>query len=209
MGFLFLLLLQAPWADLVPTVQKSVPRLEMSRNGQQGVCSGVVFEIDPDGFALALTAAHCVERASDTERLDLTVNGRNGVVVATNTILDLAIVKFRARAEVPIVLARQAPVAGSELAIAGYAFGVEDIVVQFGRCSQSYNKETKSLWIDGMLIFGQSGGAIVNEKGELAGLTSRIYSGGAMGQMAHIGAAVPIESIKDFIDDFRERSKKR
>lgn len=207
MVWMLLVLALADWAAILPTVEKHVPRLEMRRGDQAGVCSGVVFATDADGFAFALTAGHCVQKA-ENERLDLTVNGRNGVVVATNSILDLAIVKFRKRDEIAITLAAVPPLTGSPVAIAGYSFGVEDLVVQFGHVAQSYNKETKTIWIDGVFIMGQSGGAILNEQGELVGLTSRFYSGGLFGQSAHIGAAVTIEAIKDFIDDFRERTKK-
>jgi S1-C subfamily serine protease len=195
------------WSPLIPIISKHVGRVEIQKGGQSGVCSSVVFEVDKEGFAHAMTAAHCVDR-QPTERIDVTVNGRNAVPIHSNAILDLAILRFRARGEVPIQLATTSPVQGSHVAIVGFAFGVEELVAQFGYVAQSYNRETKALWINADLIFGDSGGPLIDHTGKLIGINSRIYTGGPNGQMAHIGAAVPVESIADFIDDFRDKQPK-
>ena len=210
MGLVLALLLVADWVALVPTVSKHVPRIEISKGGETGVCSAVVFEVDKDGYGHALTAAHCVERASDTERIDITVNGRNGVTVARNNILDLAILKFRARSETAITIASTGPLAGAEVAAIGYGFGIEEFAVQFGHIAQPLNRETKAMWVDLTALMGDSGGPIVNAQGELIGITSRIYAGGMLSQMAHITAAVPLDSLRDFIDSYQaERAKER
>jgi serine protease DegQ len=167
----------------------------------------VVFEI-VDGKASALTAAHCVEH-QPTDQFDLTVNDKHAEVQVTNRILDLAIITFRARGESTILLATAAPAKGAEVAILGYAFGVEEIVAQFGRVAQPYNKETKALWINADLIFGDSGGALIDADGRLVGINSRIFTGGPFGQMAHIGGAVPLNAIEDFIDHYRKTKKDR
>lgn len=207
-GLWLFLAVVADWPALVPSLTASIPRLEAQTPHGKGICSAVVFEIDSDGFAHALTAAHCVDKQPN-ERLDVTVNDRTGVVVATNSLLDLAIVKYRARNERALPMAASSPAMGAEVVILGYAFGVEAIVAQFGRIAQSYNRETKTLWINADLIFGDSGGGLINEAGELVGINSRIYSGGMTGQMAHIGAAVPIEAVADFIDAYRAERKAR
>lgn len=200
---------QAPdWTPLAAQLPKSVPRVEIQRGEQAGVCSAVVVADDSDGFLLALTAAHCVERA-ENERLDVTVNGRNAVVVATNSILDLAILRFRKRDEVVIPMADAPPAAGAGVAIAGYSFGLDDLLVQYGHVALGYSTQLKATLIDGMIIFGQSGGPVVDGQGRLVGINSRIYTGGFNGQAAHIAAIVPIDSARDFLDDFRERTKKR
>jgi S1-C subfamily serine protease len=195
------------WSTLIPVVSKHVGRVEIQKSGALGICSAVVFEIDANGFAHALTAAHCVDR-TPTERIDVTVNGRSAVTIHSNNILDLAILRFRARGEVPIQLAKASPEKGVPVAVIGYAFGVEDVVSQFGHIAQRFNRETKTLWMDVVLIFGDSGGPLVDYQGHLVGIDSRIYSGGPNGQMAHIGAAVPVEQIADFIDDFRDKQPK-
>ena len=207
MFFILSLLLVTDWPIIIPVVEKSVPRLEMSKNGQSGTCSAVVFLIE-DGYASALTAAHCVEHGP-TERLDITANDRNAIVVSFNNILDIAIIRFRTSNSITAIpFASSDPVIGEDVSIIGYAFGVSELVAQFGRVAQPFNRESKSLWVDAIMIFGDSGGAVINLKGELVGITSRIYSGGSSGQMAHIGAAVPIDAIKDFVENYKNELEK-
>jgi S1-C subfamily serine protease len=203
-GLLLLLLAQSPtdWT----TIGHSVPRLEMKRGDDKGACSGVVILIE-DGWAYGITAAHCVDRAP-TERFDMTANDRHASAVAFNTVLDLAVIKFRAHNEVAITLAPAMPPVGAEIAVIGYAFGVSELVMQFGHVAQPYNRETKSVWCDVVTIFGDSGGAVVDGQGRLIAITSRIYSGGLLGQAAHISAAVPLDALKDFLDDFQQHLKK-
>lgn len=204
MIWMLALLLQAPWADLVPVVQPSVPRVEIQKQGQTGVCSAVVFLVDGDGFAHALTAGHCVQKSSESERIDLTVNGRTAVVTHSNSILDLAVLKFRRRDELPIRLADAMPKAGAQVAVVGYAFGVEELVAQFGFIAQSYNRESKTTWINADLIFGDSGGPALDATGKLVGINSRIYYNGP----AHIAAVVTVEALRDYLDAYDAELKK-
>jgi S1-C subfamily serine protease len=204
--FALLLLPAADWPTLLQQAKPHVPRLEMRKGDESGICSAVVFEIDADGYATALTAAHCVDKQPG-ERLDLTVNGRTGVVLHSNSLLDLAIIRFRAKNDTAIDLAPDEPPAGSEVAIIGYAFGVDEPVAQFGHIAQSYNKETRTTWVNADLIFGDSGGLLVNAQGQLVGINSRIYSGGPLGQMAHIGAVVTVTQIRDYLDAYQAMKK--
>jgi len=196
----------ALWTSVSAQTSASVPRLEMKSGETAGICSAVVFEVDADQNAAALTAGHCVE-SEPTAHFDLTVNGRHGEVVMFNRLLDLAIIRFRAHKETAIAIAPDTPADGSDVMVIGYAFGVEHLVKQFGHVAQGYNRETKSIWIDAMTIFGDSGGAVVDDQGRLIAVTSKIYSGGLVGQSAHIAAAVPVEAIHDFIDAYRRKVK--
>lgn len=191
------------YAPVVASLNKSVLRVAIQKGGQTGTCTAVVYEI-VDGRAFAFTAAHCVA-STPGEAIDITVDDRDARAHAFNRILDLAIVSFRPQGETAnIVLADKTPPAGSPVIIAGYAFGVEDIVYQFGHVARPLNRETKQLWINGDLIFGDSGGGILDAQGRLIGITSAIYSQGP----AHIGGAVRIEQVRDFLDEFRDQQKK-
>lgn len=191
----------ADWITLTETLRHEVFRVEMQSASITGICSAVVFDIDKDGVAHALTAAHCVDHPP-TEHFDITVDRRNAEAKIFNRIIDLAVVQFRPRAGTQnILLAHESPKSGSEIAVAGFAFGIEEIAFQFGHVAQTFNKETKALWADARIIFGDSGGATVDEQGHLIGLSTRLFQQ----QSANIGGVVPIEVIVDFIDAYKDQ----
>lgn len=201
MSMLLALLLLADWIAVIPTVEKSIAKLEAQKSAQTWTCTAVIFEHDPQtGMAAALTAAHCVTKEPN-ERLDLTVSERTAYVVDSNTILDLAVVRYRMRdSEQPIAIATTLPVKGTEVMVVGYPFGLQDIGEQVGIVSQ-HNKETKTTFIDADLIFGNSGGACVNAQGELVGINSAILSQGP----AHLGVIVTLDHVQDCLDSYRAR----
>ena len=84
---LWLLFAPADWSLLVPTVAHQVLRVQMQGTDHSGICSAVVFDIDKEGTAYALTAAHCVDH-QPTEHFDLTVDERNATTRLFNRILD-------------------------------------------------------------------------------------------------------------------------
>jgi len=194
LGFLLLISpIQADWVPLVKAGMKSVPRLEMiDEDGKEGVCSGVIIN-KKSGFVL--TAGHCV----DGKGVQLTVNDRHAEVARVNKILDLAVVRTTLRdSDEEMVIASESPMAGAEISVIGYPFGVSELAVQFGRVSQAYNKETKTIWINVAIIPGNSGGAIMDSTGKLVGITSRVYYSGP----SVMGAAMPVDSIKDFVQPY-------
>lgn len=192
----------AEWVTLIPNVEKSIVRLEVQKGKEAGICTAVIFEIT-DGTAAVLTAAHCVA-AQPNERQDITVSGRTAHVVDSNTILDLAILRYRARShESAIPMAAKLPFKGEEIMIAGYAFGWDDIHEQFGHVSNPKHPKYKATALDATLIFGDSGGAAVNGAGQLIGINSSIVS-----QAARMGFVVSIEEIQDYLDSYHDRLKK-
>lgn len=190
------------YSGVVADLDKSVLRVAIQRGEQHGTCTAPVFDII-DGRAYALTAAHCVA-SEPNESIDITVDDRSARALLFNRILDLAIITFRPNGETrTLPLAPITPPAGAVAIISGYAFGVEDIVFQFGHVARPRNRETKQLWIDGNVIPGNSGGAILDAQGRLIGITSGYFYSG----VAHIGGAVAVEQVRDFVDEFRDRLK--
>ena len=181
------------WAQVVRPASRQVPRLEILRGEDRGICSGVVLDADR-GYLL--TAAHCVP--GKPEELSITVNGRHAEVARVNRLLDLAVLRFSPKAEQAMPLAPETPPIGSECAVVGFGLGVEKLAVQFGRVSQALNDETKTLWIDGVMLPGNSGGAVIDVQGRLIGMTSRTYYSGP----SSVGAAIPIEQITDFVQQY-------
>ena len=179
------------WSGTLKPLLSAVPRLEMQDSeGGGGLCSGVVINKDA-GFVL--TAAHCVDGEPD-----LTINGRHGMVGRVNRILDLAVVRFNVKDEAEIEIADASPETGAEIAVVGYPFGIEKVAAQFGRVTQPFNQETKTIWVDAPIIPGNSGGAILDSNGRLVGITSRVYYSGP----SVIGAAIPVEVINDFVEPY-------
>jgi S1-C subfamily serine protease len=196
-----LLTFAADWALVVKPVEKQVPRLEMLEDGKDspGICSGVVLNIDP---GVLLTAAHCIP-SGDKKTYSITANGRDAEVLKVNRILDLAVLKFHRKSEEAMTLASDTPPIGTEVAVAGFGFGIEKLAIQFGRVSQSRNDETKTLWVNVDSLFGDSGGPVINEQGQLVGMTSKIYSNGP----AHISGAIDVETIRDFVEPWLPKRK--
>lgn len=189
---LILLLVASPvsaeWL-LPPVIDKQVLRLRAAdANGDGGTCSSAKITLQ-----YAVTAAHCVEGTD----VALTVDGKDAKVVKVNRLLDLAVVKFSAIPGAPMPLAPKTPGRGAEIAAVGFAFGSKDLRMQFGHIAAPRDEDGYILLnID--LIFGDSGGPIVDTKGRLVGVSSAIYSNGP----AHLGLAVPVESVRDFVEEF-------
>jgi S1-C subfamily serine protease len=190
------------WSAIVLPAMKQVARIEILKDGEDkpGICSGVAINADA-GFLL--TAAHCVE--GEPKQLSVTVNGRHAEIARTNRLLDLAVLRFKVKDEQTMLLAEKTPPIGTEVAIIGFNFGVEKLAVQFGRVSQMLNAETKTLWIDGTMVPGQSGGAVIDANGRLVGMTSRIYHSGP----SRIGGAIPVESLEDFLEPYLPAKEKK
>lgn len=184
------------WSVTLKDAERQVPRIEVRNANGGGVCSGIVYE---PGFVL--TAAHCVDAVTEVN-----VNGRHGKVMMFDHLLDLAILSFRNKSEVALPLAAENPKAGSEVAVLGYPFGSETFHIQQGIVAAPYDRDCKCMKLNADIAPGDSGGAIVNSKGELVGMTTSVFYNGP----SHLGGAVPLDKIKDFLDDFRaEQAKKR
>lgn len=188
------------WSGILKDAEKQVPRIEIADGGGKGICSGAVVQPEPTLPPVVLTAAHCVSPTAE-----VTVNGRHASVAQFNHILDLAVLEFRVKKELVLPIAQTDPVLGSEVAILGFPFGSETFHAQQGIVAAPYDRECKCLKLNADVIPGDSGGAVVNSKGELVGLTAAIYFNGP----AHLGAAVPLSVVKDFLDDYVEKAKKR
>lgn len=195
----------ADWQGVVKATLLAVPRLEILDEGadRPSTCSGVVFQIDNDKTASALTAAHCVAGKRPT----VTVNRHHATVELVNQLLDLAIVSFQAKQEQAIAFAPATPPMGAEVAILGYALGAHELAAQFGRVSQAWNAETQTLWVNVDLLFGDSGGLAIDEQGRLVGINSSVYFGGMGGQMSHVAGIIPIEDVADFVAAYQKHRK--
>ncbi|HVH27420.1 MAG TPA: DegQ family serine endoprotease [Vicinamibacterales bacterium] len=175
---------------------------------QRGLGSGVI--VSNDGYIL--TNNHVVDGA-DEVRVEMT-DGRSVVamVVGTDEPSDLALVKISAGNLRTVPLGNSDAVEVGDVVLAvGNPLGVGQTVTMgiisakgraTGAGSGSYEE---FLQTDAPINQGNSGGALVNLKGELVGINSQIVS--ATGGNIGIGFAIPSNMAKHVMDELRTDGK--
>lgn len=179
----------------------------------EGVGSGVI--IDPDG--LVLTNEHVVRDADEIKVLVYDAEGGKkdykGTVVGKDARTDLAVVRVQAGHKLPFAaLGDSAQVKVGDWAIAiGSPFGLSQTVTVgiISAARQSLvieDKEYRNLiQTDAAINRGNSGGPLLNIRGEVVGINSAIFA--PTGVFAGIGFAVPINQAKSILDDLVKRGR--
>jgi serine protease Do len=191
--------------DPAPAPRQRAPR-------QRGLGSGVV--VSDDGYIL--TNNHVVDGA-DNIQVDLT-DGQNvtetisAKLVGTDKPSDLAVIKINKSGLHPLAMANSENVQVGDVVLAvGNPLGVGQtvtmgIISAKGRSTGSGSGSYEDfLQTDAPINQGNSGGALVNLKGELVGINSQILSstGGNIG----IGFAIPSNMAKHVMDQLRTNGK--
>jgi Do/DeqQ family serine protease len=192
--------------DPAPAPRQRVPR-------QRGLGSGVI--VSGDGYIL--TNNHVVDGADDI-RVDMT-DGQNvtetvtAKLVGTDKPSDLAVIKINKTGLQPIALADSDSVRVGDVVLAvGNPLGVGQtvtmgIISAKGRSTGSGSGSYEDfLQTDAPINQGNSGGALVNMKGELVGINSQILSNGGEGNIG-IGFAIPSNMAKHVMDQLRTNGK--
>lgn len=173
----------------------------------EGVGSGVI--IDPEG--LVLTNEHVV-RGADEIKVMLYDKDNNkkeyaGRVVGKDPRTDLAIVRIKPSGKLPFAaLGDSENVKVGDWAIAiGSPFGLAQTVTVgvISAARQSLAIEDREyrnmIQTDAAINRGNSGGPLINIKGEVVGINTAIYA--PTGTFAGIGFAVPINQAKEILND--------
>jgi serine protease Do len=176
---------------------------------QQGLGSGVIVRRDGTTFYV-LTNAHVVGNATE---IGITLSdGRKfeGKLVGADDRKDLALVSFTSRENIPVAALGDSGdlFVGDWVLAVGSPLGFEatvtyGIVSAIGRNTSGISGMsgfTDYIQTDAAINRGNSGGALVNIRGEVIGINSWIASttGGNIG----LGFAIPINNAKTAIDDF-------
>jgi Do/DeqQ family serine protease len=175
---------------------------------QSALGSGVI--VTNDGYIL--TNNHVVEGA-DTIRVEMN-DGRTlaAKVVGTDKPSDLAVIKVNATDLHPLSLGNSEGVQVGDVVLAvGNPLGVGQtvtmgIISAKGRSTGAGSGAYEDfLQTDAPINHGNSGGALVNTKGELVGINSQIVSdsGGNIG----IGFAIPSNMARHVMDEIRTKGK--
>lgn len=186
--------------------------------------SGVI--ISPDGYIV--TNNHVVEEADKIEVVLTDKRSYEAKVIGRDPNFDLALIKVNATGLPMVKLGNSDNVQIGEWVLAvGYPLGLQSTVTagiisakgrQIGILGESQQPQRRYgqgqqeqiintavesfLQTDAVINKGNSGGALVNARGELIGINSAIAS--PTGTYAGYGFAIPINLTKKIVDDFKE-----
>ena len=177
------------------------PDMEEDGGGMKNsLGSGVI--VSHEGYIL--TNNHVVEGADEIEVVLTDGRKAPAQVVGLDPETDLAVIKVKLDKLPVIVLGQseQARVGDAVLAI-GNPFGVGQtvtmgIISALGRNNLHINSFENFIQTDAAINFGNSGGALVDTRGNLIGINTAIYSqsGGSVG----IGFAIPVSTTKTVME---------
>ena len=166
---------------------------------KDGVSSGTGCFITSDG--VILTSSHVIEGSSD---IDVTVH--SGKVYKANVISilgknnDLALLKIDSKEPMQIIQLGDSECikVGQKVLAIGNPFGFSETLTQgiVSRIDYTKNK----IQTDAAINPGNSGGPLLNSSGEVIGISQSIYNPDNNKSNIGIGFAVPVNSVKEFID---------
>jgi Do/DeqQ family serine protease len=209
---------QAPNFNGIPWEFFFGPRDRMPNNGQerefrsQGLGSGIIVR-HIDGVYYALTNHHVIDDA--TEIRVATIDGKEypAELVGSDARKDLALVSFKTNDFHPLaVLGDSDTVAVGDFAIAignplgeQFSFSVTmGIVSAVGRTGGPGGNINDFIQTDAPINQGNSGGPLVNIRGEVIGINTWIASNLSGGGNVGLGFAIPVNNVKRSIDEFIE-----
>lgn len=166
---------------------------------KDGISSGSGCIITPTG--VILTSSHVIE---DSKDIDVTTCAGKVYKATVLSILgknnDLALIKINTKETLPVIKlgdSEEVKVGQKVLAI-GNPFGFSGTLTQgiISRIDYTKNK----IQTDAAINPGNSGGPLINSSGEVIGISQSIYNPDNNRSNIGIGFAVPVNSVKEFID---------
>lgn len=179
------------------------------RKQEHSLGSGVVFSAD--GYVL--TNNHVIDGADDIQVLLSDGQVAKARIIGADADTDLAVLKIEAADLTTIAVADRGEVSVGDVVLAiGNPFGVGQTVTM-GIVSATGRQLRLSAYedfiqTDAAINFGNSGGALVNARGELIGINTAVYrNAGGDGRSASsqqdaegIGFAIPVATAKAVLD---------
>ena len=181
----------------------------MAPDRERGQGSGVI--IDKDG--LVLTNAHVVERVDNVSVTLADGTNREGQVLGTDSITDLALVKIENQQDssyAPLGDSEELEVGDWAIAL-GTPYGLEKTVT-LGIVSSLHrdinalgfsDKRLDLIQTDAAINPGNSGGPLINSNGQVIGINTLVRSGPGAG----LGFAIPINLAKNVSDQLLENGE--
>ncbi|MGV8866970.1 MAG: Do family serine endopeptidase [Janthinobacterium svalbardensis] len=176
------------------------PDAEDGEDLKNSLGSGVI--VSHEGYVL--TNNHVVEGADEIEVVLTDGRKAPAKVVGLDPETDLAVIKINLD-KLPVIVLGQSELArvGDVVLAIGNPFGVGQtvtmgIISALGRNNLHINSFENFIQTDAAINFGNSGGALVDTRGNLIGINTAIYSqsGGSVG----IGFAIPVSTAKTVME---------
>ncbi len=191
-----------------PRQQAPQQQRKKSEPVQSGLGSGVI--ISEDGYIV--TNNHVVDGADKLEVLFNDNSSYDARIIGTDEASDLALIKVDAQNLTPITFGDSETVKIGEWVLAvGNPFGFNSTVTagivsakarSLGQNHKGNLSIESFIQTDAALNPGNSGGALVNLKGELIGINSAIYSN--TGSYSGFSFAIPTTIVKKVMADIRQ-----
>ena len=190
--------------------RQQAPQQQRKKNEpvQSGLGSGVI--ISEDGYIV--TNNHVVDGADKLEVLFNDNSSYDARIIGTDEASDLALIKVDAQNITPITFGDSETVKIGEWVLAvGNPFGFNSTVTagivsakarSLGQNHKGNLSIESFIQTDAALNPGNSGGALVNLKGELIGINSAIYSN--TGSYSGFSFAIPTTIVKKVMADIRQ-----
>jgi S1-C subfamily serine protease len=199
-------------AAVEPSIVAVSADVEEAGASGHAVGTGVVLTADGE----ILTNAHVVAGASAVRvRLFGEIEPRDATVLAADAANDLALLKVDATDLPPAVFAEPSTIAvGDEVIAVGYALDLDgDPTVSKGIISAVDRTMITDLGaLDGLLqtdaaiSSGNSGGPLVNARGEVVGINTAVYRGDATTAVNNVGFAIGAARVLPRVDDLRAQA---
>jgi serine protease Do len=181
-----------------PRNEKEVPSL----------AQGTGFFISADGYVL--TNNHIVENAVKVTVFTVSGNEYEAKVIGTDSKTDIALLKINAKDLPSIELGDSAELRIGEWVLAiGNPYGFEHTVTAGIVSAKGRQFETGTfqdfIQTDAAINRGNSGGPLINMRGQVVGITSSIYTptGGNIG----IGFAIPSNMVKKVVAQLKDKGR--
>lgn len=176
---------------------------------RRGISMGSGFIISPDGYVL--TNHHVVDGADEVkvklpDRRELTAK-----IIGSDQQYDVALLKIEAKGLPSLRLGDSRALKPGQWVVAiGSPFGLDHsvtagIVSAVGRSASAEQRYVPFIQTDVAINQGNSGGPLLNTRGEVVGINSQIFSasGGYMG----ISFAIPIDLAMSAVDQLKANGK--
>lgn len=193
-----------PWPTIYNQLKQSVVLIETDI----GLGSGFVY--DEDGHII--TNNHVTEDADTIQVTFLDGNITSAKIVGTDLYSDLAVIKIDQKVTTlqPVVIGVSSDLTvGEPVAAMGNPYGLSDtltvgIISSLGRTMDATGGYViiDIIQMDAAVNPGNSGGPLVNIKGQVVGVNTAIQS--ETGGFAGIGFAIPSDTVKREVDDLIE-----